>query len=155
MLCRHAGKIDVLEELRRIPDARVRQMQAAIASYGHRMHYAADEMAGDALEVLLHALVDAAHDSRERPPSHAACNDFDRWRSPPPSREELRQLKLHVQTDSQRVPLGEHWTSCRDALTDSFASIGPLNCSTAIRGRHLVLAVRDLCRRSCGACHRG
>ena len=51
-----SGKLDVLEELRRIPEGDVRDMQRSIAAHAHAIHYALEDAPGDAVEVLLYWL---------------------------------------------------------------------------------------------------
>ena len=50
-------KQDLQPFLRGIPRAQVEDMQSTIAANAHKMHYALDDVPGDALEVLLAGLV--------------------------------------------------------------------------------------------------
>ena len=78
-----SGEIDVAATLRAIPADRVRQMQESISMHANRMHYGMGDTPGDALELLLRALDEAASQplparlqaSLERANRHSACAD--------------------------------------------------------------------------------
>ena len=60
--------MDVLQTLQSIPREQVRHMQATIAKHANRIHYGAVDTPGDALEILLHSIVDtAAREASDEP----------------------------------------------------------------------------------------
>jgi hypothetical protein len=59
-----AGRVDVLQHLRSIPDATIARMQATIAAEVHALHYGFDDTPGDAFDVGLARLLEAIEKKR-------------------------------------------------------------------------------------------
>ena len=168
-----SGEIDVAATLRAIPADRVRQMQESISMHANRMHYGMGDTAGDALELLLRALDEAASHplparlqaSLERAKRHSACadaypeqmrrttsrawktlEDHEVWKTAPRSCAELVGGDTGGSTGGNRSGTGGLATSLYGARD------GAWSCDSPVPSRKNSLFVRDICMRTCGRC---
>jgi hypothetical protein len=169
-----SGEIDVAAALRAIPADRVRQMQQSISMHAHRMHYGMGDTPGDALELLLRALDEAASQplparlqaSLERANRHSACADaypeqmrrttlrawktleaHELWKTAP------RSCAALVGGDHAGGSTGGNRSGTGGLATSLIgARDGAFSCDSPVPSRKNSLFVRDICMRTCGRC---
>jgi hypothetical protein len=169
-----SGEIDVASALRAIPADRVRHMQESISMHAHRMHYGMGDTPGDALELLLRALDEAASQplparlqaSLERANRHSACADaypeqmrrttlrawktleaHELWKTAP------RSCAALVGGDHAGGSTGGNRSGTGGLATSLFgARDGAFSCDSPVPSRKNSLFVRDICMRTCGRC---
>lgn len=141
-----SGRIDVLEHLRSIPSARVRSMQSAIATHANRILFGAGDTSGDAVEVLLNAIVHrATARSRRR---ESTREDSYGWKCDDAWPRRVTQSLIDVLTKAD-----ERWHPKR--LPTCAAIIQVWGCGATVPTRKSGFLVRDLlCRASCQQCTR-
>ena len=166
-----SGEIDVAATLRAIPADRVRQMQESISMHAQRMHYGMGDTPGDALELLLRALDEAASQplparlqaSLERANRHSACADAypEQMR-----RTTLRAWKTLVAHELWKTAPrscaalvgGDHAGGSTGGNRSGFATSlfgardDVFSCDSPVPSRKNSLFVRDICMRTCGRC---
>lgn len=137
------GSVDVKEVLEAIPAERVKQMQATIASNAHKIHYGALDTADDALELLLHALVDYAKNDAPQDNLHPYPDCFDGWTQ--------HDTRADSWTLSELEKVNSSWRALRDRpCRDVLKAWG--GCDAKAPSRKGRMYVRDVCMKTCGRC---
>lgn len=156
-----SGEVDVLAALSAIPTQRVREMQVAIATHAHRMHYGLVDTPGDALEILLHALADHANGATVNQSGvsvPSAVSPLDGEASLPSDcvdKNVVQNLVRLLPSSAQAELRSSHRTGetkC-EVLVRLYVEPGAdCNAAKMPSGKLVPLFVSDICARTCGLC---
>ncbi len=147
-----SGKIDVITTLRAIPQARVREMQAAIAKHAHRMHYGYDDTPGDALEILLNGIIDHVNGIRTDRSGRRTVGPLDPEDLPDPLASDCVDREYPFAEKLPEVFGGQ--SRDNDHCKMLLSHYAKQDCRTTAlpSGKLLQLYLSDVCPKSCELC---